>query len=36
MDNDLKDFYSMHLDSQSKPNSSSIKGAIERAYLQFI
>ena len=36
MDNDFKDFYCMHLDSQSKSNSNSIKGAIERAYLQFI
>ena len=36
MDNDFKDFYSMHLDSQSKPNPKSINGAIERAYLQYI
>ena len=36
MDNDFKDIYSMHLDSQSKPNSNSIKGPFRRAYLQLI
>ena len=33
MDNDFKDLF---LDSQSKPNSNSIKGVFDIAYLPFI